>query len=321
MRKQKRAIALLLALLMLPGLAACGAFSTHMAHAIQKMSRLGSLHFELSAQLELALTVAEPEARELPEEQSAEPAAPAETAEQDAGTAKAAPRVLTIPAAFSASGELCTDPLRAGFDTVLTLPGSKTRAENYIEKKDGAYYLYNRRNDGTLWQKQGLAEGKNGSVKGLKYIIQGAEDFTEAGLEELDGRPAERYDGVIAGEYLAGLLELYKVWPFLAEEMGFQLREGLFDTPADVPASIWLDRESGMIVRIEVDLTAFADGIADEQLRACREALGLDALGLDLELTGLSLRVDLSDFDGAGDFQIPDEALAAWGQDVMPWEK
>ena len=320
MRKWNRAIALLLAALMLPGLAACGAFGTHMARAVQKMSRLDNLHFALSAELELSLTAAEPGKAAAPEPEAAEKDAEAE--EKDAETAETpTSRILPIRAEFSAEGELYTDPLRAAVQSELRLPGGVTKGENYLEKKDGAYYLYSRRNDGTLWQKRGLAEGDRGSVKGLKYIIQGAEGFTEPGVEELDGRTAERYDGVIAGEYLAGLLELYRVWPFLAEDFGLRLHEGLFDDPADVPASIWLDRETGMIVRVDVDLTDFADAIADEQLRDSREALGLDAFGLELELSALRLRADLSDFDEAGEFRIPDEALSAWGESVMPWEK
>ena len=309
MKQIKQGIALLLAALLLPSLAACGAFGTHMARAVQKMSRLGSLHFTLNAELELALRISEPEA---------ELGGAAEDAEAEETPQ---PRVQPIRADFGADGELYTDPFRAAFRTQLRLPGGVTRGENYVENKDGAFYLYSRLNDGTLWRKQGLTEGDRGSVKGLKYIIQGAESFAEAGLEELGGRPAERYDGVIAGEYLAGLLDLYQVWSFLAEDFGLRLQEGLFDEPADVPASIWLDQETGMIVRVDVDLTDFADGVADEQLRESREALGLDALGLELALTGLRLRVDLSDFDGAGEFRIPDEALSAWGESVMPWEK
>lgn len=320
MRKWNRAIALLLAALMLPSLAACDAFGTHMARAVQKMSRLDNLHFVLSAELELALSAAAPGKAAAPEPEAAEK--DAEAAEKDAETAETpTSRVLPIRAEFSAEGELYTDPLRAAVQSELRLPGGVTKGENYLEKKDGAYYLYSRRNDGTLWQKQGLAEGDRGSVKGLKYIIQGAEGFTESGVEELDGRTAERYDGVIAGEYLAGLLELYRVWSFLAEDFGLRLHEGLFDDPADVPASIWLDRETGMIVRVDVDLTDFADAIADEQLRDSREALGLDAFGLGLELSALRLRADLSAFDEAGEFRIPDEALSAWGESVMPWEK
>ena len=309
MKRIKQGIALLLAAIMIPGLAACGAFGTHRARAIQKMSRLGSLHFVLSAELELALTVAEPEG-------TAE-----ETAENGEDAEAPPSRVLPLRADFSADGELYPDPLRAAFQTQLRLPGGVTKGENYVEKKDGAYYLYSRLNDGTLWQKQGLAEGDRGSVKGLKYIIQGAEGFAEAGLEELEGRTAERYDGVIAGEYLAGLLELYQVRAFLSEDLGLRLHEGLFDEPADVPASIWLDQETGMIIRVDLDLTDFADGIADEQLRDSRRALGLDEFGMELDLTGLRLRADLSAFDEAGEFHIPDEALSAWGESVMPWEK
>ena len=72
MRKWNRAIALLLAALMLPGLAACDAFGTHMARAVQKMSRLDNLHFALSVERELSLSAAEPGKAAAPEPEAAE---------------------------------------------------------------------------------------------------------------------------------------------------------------------------------------------------------------------------------------------------------
>lgn len=292
-----------MAAVMTLNLSGCGVFETKLARAIQRMSNLDDLHFELLLEAELELRSAETP----PEE-------PAEEAEPEL-------RRLPFGGSFEASGELYTKPLRARLDTVLTLPGSQARQACYVEKEEQAYYLYSRLNDGTLWQKQGLAEQDGGKVKGLRYIVSSMESFVSAGEETLDGLQTERYDGVLAGENISELLRLYGVRELLVDGIGLQLREGLLEELPDVPASVWVDGNAGMIVRIEADLTALASVIAERQLTDGRDALGLESFGLQLGLTGLRLRVDLSGFNESEDFRIPEEAKAAWGDTVMPWEK
>ena len=312
--RARRVTALVLALLMLLSLSGCGIFETRMARAVQKMSKLNNLHFTLSVGLDLALSVSEPPAGESTD-------APESEAAAEEGSEPYEARVLPLQGSFTAEGELFTDPLLLRFDGLLRLPGSETRSENYIEKAESAYYLYSRTNDGTLWQKQGLAEQKKARVKGLQYLVKGAESFSPTGTETLDGRPADRYDAVIDSEYVAGLLSLYEVRAFLADGLGLQLREDVFDEPAAIPATLWLDQESGMIVSAEVDLNAFAEDIAQKQLDRVRGALDLQSMGLELKTTGLRLHLDLSAFDEAEAFQIPEEAKEAWGEETMPWEK
>ena len=294
-KKWKRAAALLLAAVTALSLSGCGIFETKLARAIQKMSNLDSLHFSL--QLEAALEL------------------------RAAGQTEDEPRRLPLSGSLEAEGELYTDPLRSKFSAALSLPGSQARQECYLEKEEHAYYLYSRLNDGTLWQKQGLAGQDGTKVKGLRYIVSSMESFQAAGEEPLGGQPAARYDGVLAGENLAELLRLYGVREFLADGVGLQLRENVFEELPDVPASVWVDAGTGMIVRVEADLTALGAAIAERQLEDSRNALGLESVGVELALTGLRLRLALSGFNEAEAFQIPEAAKAAWGDSVMPWEK
>ena len=88
-----------------------------------------------------------------------------------------------------------------------------------------------------------------------------------------------------------------------------------------MPASVWVDAGTGMIVRGEADLTAIAAAIAEKQMEDGRAALGLDDFGAELALTGLRLELELSGFNESAAFEIPEEAKAAWGESVKPWEK
>lgn len=301
MKKTKRLFAIILSVLLLSGLSGCGIFSTRMARAIQKMSKLESFQFELEASLELALCLDTAETED-------------DAPEQDAR------RSLPISGSFTGNGEFYTDPFRLHLDSALTLPGLTSRQTVYAEKEESAYYLYSRANEGSIWQKQGLAAWSAGKVNGIKYLVEAAAFFEEGEIEQVGGYTAQRYDGVFPGDYLAGLFELYHVREFLCEGLGLQLEEGVLEEVAETPASIWLDTDSGMVVRLDAELGEFARVFADGQLEATRDALGLDKLGLSLELEELHLSLRLSSFDGAEAFQIPDEAKSAWGDSVKPWE-
>ena len=292
---RKRMAALLLAAALLLSLSGCGVFDTKLARAVQKMSKLDSLRLELQAEAVLAV--------EGP-------------AEQDGGQA-----ALQLPASCSGVFDLKVKPLLVKGETALQYPGGGQKHLACIEQKDGAYYLYSRANAGSLWQKRGLAQWDKLQVSGLRYIVQGAETFSEVGREEIKGSPATRYDGLLAGEYLEGLLQLYGVEELLRDGLGFQLAEGLFSGMKDIPASLWLDESSGMVVRLQLDLRDCAADLAARQLRQSRDASGFDALGLSLSLESLLVTVDLGQFDAIEDISIPDEARAAWGEDTkQPWE-
>ena len=294
MKRAPRILAAFLAVVML-FLSGCSVFETKLARAIEKMSRKDNLNFELSLILELEI-------------------ASASDPEGDTD------RFLRLPGSFDVTGSLYTDPFRMKADAKLTLPGSQTRWECYLEKDEAAYYLYSRINDGTLWQKQGLADDGKAKIKGLDYIVKGTENFAPAGEELVGGQPAERFDGVIPGEYLSSLLQLYRVHEFLGEELGLDLADGLFDDLADVPASVWLDQESRMIVQIDAELGELLSLLAERSLAESRGASSFDTLGLEMSLERAHLSLRLRDFNEAEDFQIPDEARSAWGSDVMPWD-
>ena len=296
MKIYRRVLAAFLAVLMLPLLSGCSVFETKLARSIEKMSRKNNLHYALSLALELELA-------------------------SDEETAEGTKRFLLLPGSFEAEGSLYTDPFQLQADARLTLPGADTHWECYLEKDEAAYYLYSRINDGTLWQKQGLADDGKARVEGLRYIVRGSESFLPAGEETVGGQLTERFDGIIPGEYLSGLLDLYGVHEWLCDELGLKLEAGLFDGLPDVPASVWLDRESRLIVRVDAELGELLSLIAERQLAESRRASSFDTLGLSMDLKRAHLSLHLSDYDAAEPFAVPEDARSAWGSDVMPWDR
>ena len=322
MKRSKRWIAMALLTVFLVSLPGCGMFETKLARAIQKMSRIDNLHYFLDAQLDLRLSLTESDSELAPQDGAEQPASEQEAAEEGSSPDETESELLQLDlrGSFEAEGDLYVNPLRMSMRSTLRLPGSDSKTEAYLEKEESAYYYYSRLNDGTLWQKQGFAAPDSAQVKGLRYIVKGAESFALAGEEEIGGRFAERYDGYLDGEYLSGLLKLYDVYELLADDFGLQLKDEVFDNLPDLPVSLWIDRETGMIIHAEADLTAVAQQIATTQLLETASAVKLDTLGLSLRLTGLKLALSLSDFNAADAFSIPAEAKEAWGSELKPWE-
>ncbi|MBQ9249356.1 MAG: hypothetical protein IJ179_03200 [Oscillospiraceae bacterium] len=302
MNRWKKLLALLLAAAMLLALSGCGVFDTKMAKALQKMSKLRNLHYEISA--DLSLDIRQAESEESGQNADAEPAPG-----------------ITVDGSFRGSGELFVDPLLVKMDTKVSVPGFESSKRLYLEKKDSVFFVYSLANSGTIWEKQGFALGEKARVSALRFLITGLESFEITDDPALQQEGATCFRGVLGGEFLQELLEMFEVESTLTEGLGLRLAEGLFGEITDVPAYLWLDNSTGMISRVDVDLTETGANLARLQLAELREASAFDSLGLETELTELRLSVQLSQFDEAESFTIPDEAQAPWGETVMPWEK
>ncbi|MBR1455702.1 MAG: hypothetical protein IJ594_00910 [Oscillospiraceae bacterium] len=314
MRRIRSAAALVLAAALLLSLSGCGVFDTKMARALQKMSKLHDLHYAFSAELELALErLPEPAQDEADGETAPQPEAPEETE-------PAMPAVLPLTGSLTGSGELFVDPLLAKMDTVLQIPGFESRKEIYLEKDGDVIFLYSLANGGSIWEKQGFALQETARVSALRPLIAGVESFAVTDEPEMQREGTTCYLGILEGAYLQSLLELFSVEDTLRGGLGLRLADDLFEEVADAPAYLWLDNATGMLVRLEVDATAVGDRMAAKQLRSFREASEIDTLGLEAHVTRLRLSVDLSQFDEAQSFTIPEEAKAPWGEKVMPWE-
>ena len=305
MKRWKKLLALLLAAVMLLGLSGCGVFDTKMAKALQKMSKLRNLHYEISADLSLNFRQAQTE----------------EEADADAAEEGTILPAITVDGSFRGSGELFVDPLLVKMDTKVRVPGFESSKRLYLEKKDNVIFVYSLANGGTIWEKQGFALEEKARVSALRFLITGLESFEITDDPDLQQEGTTCFRGVLGGEFLQELLEMFEVESTLTEGLGLRLAEGLFGEFTDVPAYLWLDNSTGMISRVDVDLTETGANLARRQLAELREASAFDSLGLETELTQLRLSVQLSRFDEAESFAIPDEAQAPWGETVMPWEK
>ncbi len=214
-----------------------------------------------------------------------------------------------------------TDPLKLKAEVAVSLDYTGAGLDNqaplmsmtmYAAQEGDAYNMYI--TDGASWQSQSVALedlGQYDAQENLKFYLDSSESFTQAGSGDVNGAPADRYDGVIKGKDMeqvlraSGALDALDSLNLSSEMDAEKLKEIYSDLP-DLPCSLWIDQKSGYPVRYEMDMTALMNQVMTRLLGAMD---GADAGGLSVEQMRLSMTC--SGFNAAADFEIPAEARAA----------
>ena len=287
MKTGKKLTALLLAAVLLLSLSGCGAFETKMARAWQKLDKADCMQIKIADDLIVDVT---------------------------AGGMK-------LPFAVSLSGtvDLYLDPVQAKADLTVSWPGTELKLLAYAEEENDTVNVYTNLNGGEIWEKASYTASKPRlSPNGLKYVIEGAETFREVEQPGVtDG--SIRFDGQLPGSFIQGFLELYEVEERLERDFGLEIPDDLFTNLNSVPTSLWLNKQ-GELDLIVLEPTALLNGLMPKLLDELRRTSGLDQLPLEHTVESNQIILQLGQFDALPMLEIPEEALAAWGDGAMDWE-
>lgn len=287
MKTGKKLAALLLAAVLLLSLSGCGAFETKMARAWQKLDKADCMQIKIADDLIVDVT---------------------------AGGMK-------LPFAVSLSGtvDLYLDPVQAKADLTVSWPGTELKLLAYAEEENDTVNVYTNLNGGEIWEKASYTASKPRlSPNGLKYVIEGAETFREVEQPGVtDG--SIRFDGQLPGSFIQGFLELYEVEERLERDFGLEIPDDLFTNLNSVPTSLWLNKQ-GELDLIVLEPTALLNGLMPKLLDELRRTSGLDQLPLEHTVESNQIILQLGQFDALPMLEIPEEALAAWGDGAMDWE-
>ena len=146
--------------------------------------------------------------------------------------------------------------------------------------------------------------GQLSAAEGLEFYLRCASAFEKVGEEEVRGATASRYDGEIPADMLAEALERSGAYS-MVEGLGVSedSTEGL---TSGMGLSIYLDNETGLPVRYDIDMT----DLMREMMEATLAAVGAgDAMSW--EIGEASVSVTLSEFNGIDAIEIPDAARGA----------
>ena len=167
--------------------------------------------------------------------------------------------------------------------------------------RDGGYDIYSSADSGESWTK-GSAENDsaNSSKADGKSIFlllsESAASFKEYGKEKVNSSDALRYNGRITSDELKQALELANAKQALEESLDVKLDDDVFADLGDVPVSIWIDVESGMIVRIEMDMSDVMQGLVPVLVDKAMEKADI-GIGVDTKVHEVTVSITLSEFD------------------------
>ncbi len=217
----------------------------------------------------------------------------------------------------TAEADCIVDPMTLGMDMHMSMAGLLDIDMKMYMVQDGAdYTVYTGMDDGDgniTWTQDTMEDldalAQYDAQKNMEIYLENGTNFTEAGTEEINGVSATRYDGVITGDSIQAVIESSGVLDQLAS-LGLDGLEDMYQDLGDLPVSIWIDPDTSLPVKYEMDMTAMMQGMMDKLMTSMDEA---SDVGLTIDKCAVVLVY--SDYNGIDVIDIPQEALDASSSD------
>ena len=270
MKKAKRILVFAILAAMLLSLCGCGMFRTHVAKAAIKMSKLESLHADVEMQIGMGISVLG----------------------QD----------VNADATVTGGADIQRDPERVYVNMNAEVAGFEQNMLLYAVGRDGGADVYSSADSGESWTKDSIENddsSKSSKADGKSLFLllsDSAASFKEYGKEKVNGSDAIRYNGKITSDELRQALELANAKQALEESLDVELDDDVFEDLGDVPVSIWIDVKSGMIVRIEMDMSDVMQGLVPVLVDMAMEKTDV-GIGVNTKVYDATVSITLSEFD------------------------
>ena len=270
MKKAKRILVFAILAAMLLSLCGCGMFRTHVAKAAIKMSKLESLHADIEMQIGMGISVLG----------------------QD----------VNADATVTGGADIQRDPERVYVNMNAEVAGFEQNMLLYAVGRDDGFDVYSSADSGDSWTKDSIENddsSKNSKADGKSLFLllsDSAASFKEYGKEKVNGSDAIRYNGKITSDELRQALELANAKQALEESLDVELDDDVFEDLGDVPVSIWIDVKSGMIVRIEMDMSDVMQGLVPVLVDKAMEKADI-GIGVNTKVYEVTASITLSEFD------------------------
>lgn len=270
MKKAKRILVFAILAAMLLSLCGCGMFRTRVAKAAIKMSKLDSLHADVEMQIGMGISVLG----------------------QD----------VNADATVTGGADIQRDPERVYVNLMAEVAGFEQNLLFYGVGRDDGFDVYSSADSGESWTKDSIENddsSKNSKADGKSVFLllsDSAASFKEYGKEKVNGSDAIRYNGKITSDELRQALELANAKQALEESLDVELDDDVFEDLGDVPVSIWIDVKSGMIVRIEMDMSDVMQGLVPVLVDKAMEKTDV-GIGVNTKVYEVTVSITLSEFD------------------------
>ena len=210
---------------------------------------------------------------------------------------------MNMDVTTEAHADMQTDPLVLRMEASTSMLGSNQQYLAYMETVGDEVRMYISSDDGKTWQRSaelpvsipGLNE------KGFRLPEQwDLKDLSEIGTEDVNGSPATVYTGYFPKE-------MFTENNALTEDLPMSLpmdMQNVLDRIEDIPATLWVDKATGRLVRYRMDLAAALRIILDYVM----ETQGDELSGLTYSVRNATVDCTFSQFNEIPPIDIPDAA-------------
>jgi hypothetical protein len=219
--------------------------------------------------------------------------------------------------------DMTRDPERFYLDMTTTGDEESQHLLSYYEPQGTGYVVYTSVDEGKTWEKQTVTDEAipNGIVSSLDSfakIAEFAKGFEKTGTEEIHGRKADVYSGVLSNEQLKEYLEISGSLDALFTSFGTNTNDMDASTLGEMPVTIMLDSENGMLLGYSMDMKDFLQNLMQAVMESLMAAsLEGQELPEDFDLSMLEIAVTIKeaqsyttlyDFNAVEEITMPNAA-------------
>lgn len=186
--------------------------------------------------------------------------------------------------------------------------GGEYQSKMYLTTEDGvntAYVGYNGE-----WNKQ-IVEADNFKYAVSQYnpvdnavlIMQSATKLTNVGSEQFNGYTADKYEGTIAKGIIPDLMESTGAISLI----GQNIDASYYEKAEDLPVTLWVNSEDGIIVGYKLDLTDLVNKLFDK----LNGSGSTTDTSQDLKAVSYLCEAVVTDYNNEINTTLPEEALNA----------
>lgn len=202
------------------------------------------------------------------------------------------------------------NPVRIKMETNMKAGDTTLNMQVYAEEnEDGKYTVY--AFDGTNWSAQTVeadAVAQYDAAGNMTNYMQDSYNFQDAGTEQVDGKDARKYTGVMTGD---DMREAIMATGALNSLSSLGLDDSQVDTMfkdlSELPITLWIDETDLYPVKYEMDMS----GLLNSFMSGYIEAMGEEAEGVTIEFSKAKVVMTCSDYNAVTEFSIPDDAKEA----------
>ncbi len=189
------------------------------------------------------------------------------------------------------------------FYALISNSENELRAEIYAKENNDMYDIYIF--DGSQWIMQSAPkhEIEKYSVEGVMSLYMGdLSEFDVEKTETVNGVSAVKINGRLTGEQLKNALESYALISSYQNTLGTDaLTSNLYDDMECVETSVWIDEETKLPVKLQMDLSS----VFQKSIDTFAENYEEDSYG-SIYVNKFELTIDNFNFDETEEFDVPD---------------